>query len=298
MADRWTIDARWGARDEPSTALADRVARFLRAIERLHPSFTAWYVAGPGVRAPLGPEGLHALLRQDGDTTNLVLTTATRPAAQLLCALGTTAGATSRVRLTVPPPVAGAMGPAGVNATVRAAVESWDPSWASCYSAELGLAQLPAPGSVVVGRLTYLSADPAAVGAIDGVRVEALGAGSLVVADRVDQPVRDQVRAIRRALAARGLLETPGSEEASGGFGALTVHEAFLVMTDYLSACHLLGPGPVEDVLIAAAPEPDGDTSDPAAWHDWLDSVARIRSGQPPRSIFADPSESGSSGDE
>jgi hypothetical protein len=79
-----------------------------------------------------------------------------------------------------------------------------------------------------------------------------------------------------------------GSETAApfGGLEGLTVHEAFLVMTDYLTAYHLRGPGTVLDVLIGARIEPDGGTGDPAVWDDWLESVARICSGEAPRSVF------------
>jgi hypothetical protein len=292
----WTVTARWSGRGEAPEVVADRLSRFLRGIAHVHPSFSVWYRAGTSTRVRLDAASLDAALHRHeaGSTTGgavgLGLTTATRTPTELRCwaaTPGAAGDARSIVSVEVRAAVAEELAPDALDEVLRAMVEAWDPEWGSCWSTALGEAQLAVPGSVVVGRATYLSTDPSVIGVMDGVRVEPFGGGTLVTHGGPSaQPTVDQVRALRRRLTDRGVLDTSETAALSGGPAGLTVHEAFLAMTDYLTGFHQRGPGAVLEVLIGARIEPDGGTGDPAVWHDWLDSVTRIRSGAAPRSVF------------
>ena len=64
----------------------------------------------------------------------------------------------------------------------------------------------------------------------------------------------------------------------------LTRQQAFLVMSDFIWQ---FGQRAGDDLLTLIGDttlETDGQPTDPAAWEDWLASVARIQSGRPPRS--------------
>lgn len=63
----------------------------------------------------------------------------------------------------------------------------------------------------------------------------------------------------------------------------LTVREAFLAMTDFIWE---FGQRAGDDLLTLIGDtgiEADGGPTDPAAWEDWLESVAKIRAGKAPR---------------
>lgn len=61
----------------------------------------------------------------------------------------------------------------------------------------------------------------------------------------------------------------------------LTSKQAFLAMFAYLEIhFERFGPGQIGTVLSELSLLPDGGTSDPAAWDDWLKSVQRARRGE------------------
>lgn len=64
---------------------------------------------------------------------------------------------------------------------------------------------------------------------------------------------------------------------------ALTSCEAFLAMTDFIWEYAQRAGDDLMTLIGDTAIEADGDPTDPAAWDDWLASVAKIRAGKPPR---------------
>ena len=64
----------------------------------------------------------------------------------------------------------------------------------------------------------------------------------------------------------------------------LTPREAFLVMTDYIWRYAQSAGDDLITLLGDTTLLTDGQPTDPAAWEDWLASVARIKRGQRPRS--------------
>ncbi|QCB92506.1 hypothetical protein [Cellulomonas shaoxiangyii] len=63
----------------------------------------------------------------------------------------------------------------------------------------------------------------------------------------------------------------------------LTAQEAFLAMTDFVWQYARRNPEYMMTILADIQIYPNGETADPAAWTDWLDSVAWVKSGKPPR---------------
>lgn len=63
----------------------------------------------------------------------------------------------------------------------------------------------------------------------------------------------------------------------------LTSREAFLAMTDFIWEYAQRAGDDLLTLIGDTAIEADGDPTDPAAWDDWLASVAKIRAGRPPR---------------
>lgn len=68
--------------------------------------------------------------------------------------------------------------------------------------------------------------------------------------------------------------------------GMLTTWEAFLVMSDFIwEYAKRVGEGDLYTLIgDTDLLESDGQPTDPAAWDDWLASVAKIRAGRAPRS--------------
>jgi hypothetical protein len=64
----------------------------------------------------------------------------------------------------------------------------------------------------------------------------------------------------------------------------LTARQAFLVMTDFIWEFAQRAGDDLMTLIGDTGIEPDGGPTDPAAWDDWLASVAKIRSGKAPRS--------------
>jgi hypothetical protein len=63
----------------------------------------------------------------------------------------------------------------------------------------------------------------------------------------------------------------------------LSAREAFLVMTDFVWEFARRAGDDLMTLIGDTGIEPDGGPTDPAAWDDWLTSVARIKAGRPPR---------------
>lgn len=63
----------------------------------------------------------------------------------------------------------------------------------------------------------------------------------------------------------------------------LSRRDAFLVMSDYIWQYAQRAGDDLATLLGDTELERDGMPGDPAAWDDWLASVAKIRSGKPPR---------------
>jgi len=63
----------------------------------------------------------------------------------------------------------------------------------------------------------------------------------------------------------------------------LTPREAFLAMSDFIWEFAQRAGDDLLTLIGDTGLEADGGPTDPAAWDDWLASVARIRSGMAPR---------------
>jgi len=77
-------------------------------------------------------------------------------------------------------------------------------------------------------------------------------------------------------------MSPPDSQSPDGGL--LTPREAFLVMTDFIWEFAQRAGDDLITLIGDTGLEADGAPTDPAAWDDWLASVAKIRSGKQPRS--------------
>ncbi|NIJ11159.1 hypothetical protein FHU38_001503 [Saccharomonospora amisosensis] len=69
----------------------------------------------------------------------------------------------------------------------------------------------------------------------------------------------------------------------------LTPHEAFLAMTDFIWQFAQRAGDDLITLIGDTEIEADGGPFDPAAWEDWLTSVAKIREGKPPREADGGP---------
>lgn len=64
----------------------------------------------------------------------------------------------------------------------------------------------------------------------------------------------------------------------------LTLRESFLAMTDFIWEFAKRAGDDLMTLIGDTGIEADGGPTDPAAWDDWLASVAKIRAGKEPRS--------------
>lgn len=64
----------------------------------------------------------------------------------------------------------------------------------------------------------------------------------------------------------------------------LTPHQAFLAMTDFIWEFAQRAGDDLLTLIGDTGIEADGGPTDPAAWDDWVASVAKIRAGKAPRS--------------
>lgn len=164
---------------------------------------------------------------------------------------------------------------------VEVLVAELDPDWVVAIAPLDVPAQLPEPGSVIVGDLTYLRAVPEVVGDLACASTRALGGGTLVKLD--GGPTAP--RTVREQLSARGVLGTPLSEVLLVGGATLGLYQAFLVMSDFLAGYAERGAGLI-DVLATIRLQSNTMTGDPASWFDWMESHERIHRGQLPRQFF------------
>jgi len=63
----------------------------------------------------------------------------------------------------------------------------------------------------------------------------------------------------------------------------LSLREAFLTMSDFIWRFAQRAGDDLLTLIGDTGLESDGQPTDPAAWEDWIDSAARIKSGRPPR---------------
>jgi len=75
-------------------------------------------------------------------------------------------------------------------------------------------------------------------------------------------------------------MSSPDNSEISG---VLTLHDAFLAMTDYIWRFAETAGDDLITLIGDTDIGVDGQPADPAAWDDWLASVHRILAGQQPR---------------
>ncbi len=75
----------------------------------------------------------------------------------------------------------------------------------------------------------------------------------------------------------------PQDSDSDQENAVVTSRQAFLAMTDYIWRFSLVAGDDLVTLLSDTEIEEDGRPSDPAAWDDWLASVARIKAGRSPR---------------
>lgn len=73
-------------------------------------------------------------------------------------------------------------------------------------------------------------------------------------------------------------------DSGSSNEDLLTPRQAFLAMTDFIWEFAQRAGDDLITLIGDTGIEADGGPTDPAAWDDWLASVAKIRSGKAPRS--------------
>lgn len=76
-------------------------------------------------------------------------------------------------------------------------------------------------------------------------------------------------------------LSSPDNQQVADEL--LTPRQAFLAMTDFIGAFAQRAGDDLITLIGDTGIEADGSPTDPAAWDDWLPSVAKIRSGRAPR---------------
>ena len=221
MADAFYLGAYWGARPEPAQQCAARLSRCLGALATASPALATWYRKGDSadVRYPVGTgaaELTELLLsgrnRRDMDGSVLEqlgfragLWNGGSPAVEFTVACGASPRGRPQANnalLKFPSAEGEALALydlAVMRRVLAAVVEAWDPDWATVTSHPLRTAQAAAPGTPIVGWLTYLSS-PAPASVPPPTTVEPMSAGSLVVTGRSPLEVSaDQVIALRRA---------------------------------------------------------------------------------------------------
>ncbi|WP_188241718.1 hypothetical protein [Microbacterium thalassium] len=67
------------------------------------------------------------------------------------------------------------------------------------------------------------------------------------------------------------------------GNDLISTRQAFLAMTDFVWQFAQRAGDDLLTLIGDTGIESDGGPTDPAAWDDWLDSVAKIKAGKPPR---------------
>ena len=67
------------------------------------------------------------------------------------------------------------------------------------------------------------------------------------------------------------------------GNDLISTRQAFLAMTDFVWQFAQRAGDDLLTLIGDTGIESDGGPTDPAAWDDWLDSVAKIMAGKPPR---------------
>jgi hypothetical protein len=72
-------------------------------------------------------------------------------------------------------------------------------------------------------------------------------------------------------------------DSQDSGEEMLTSRQAFLAMTDFIWSFAQRAGDDLLTLIGDTGIEPDGGPTDPAAWDDWLASVAKIREGRAPR---------------
>lgn len=77
-------------------------------------------------------------------------------------------------------------------------------------------------------------------------------------------------------------MSSPDSHNSDADL--ISTREAFLAMTDFIWQFAQRAGDDLLTLIGDTGIEADGGPTDPAAWDDWLASVAKIRAGIPPRS--------------
>lgn len=70
----------------------------------------------------------------------------------------------------------------------------------------------------------------------------------------------------------------------------ITTREAFLAMAEFIWRFERRAGDDLITLLADIGLMPDGGPTDPAAWDDWVECVAYVKSGRMPRSIWGDDS--------
>lgn len=286
------IECVWSPRRSARSSDVDKLRQFLGQISTQLPALASWTpVAGPRRGAVLGPEGVAELAGGQWASSlsrGFDVLVASGRSPDIVLALSVIEGdgglGRGRLRMQFPTALDGEQMWRDLRAwsgVFRAAVTCWDPDWGALYGGELGRAQRPAGDGFVVGAETYVRA-PFDFAVPAGVVVQPWGSGTLLLmpADPAGVGGVRTANATRAKIVRSGVASRIGLDVGD----LLTPHEAYLVMVDYLGAYAGRSGEDFYQVLADLEPGPDGRSTDPAVWKDWMRAVARIRDGAPPRS--------------
>lgn len=98
----------------------------------------------------------------------------------------------------------------------------------------------------------------------------------------VREPMSSRLTCARDRSRTEGSLSSPESPVPAEDL--LTPRQAFLAMTDFIWEFAMRAGDDLLTLIGDTGLEADGLPTDPAAWDDWLASVATSRSGKAPRS--------------
>jgi hypothetical protein len=215
--DSFYFGAYWGPRLSSPLDAAQRLASFLALLAGIHPSLGSWSELSDHPPGPdrdlvaLDPASLTTLLTKDGYAPGYgyhlgLWSGDEETSSRLSLACGASLRPTSNtvnVTFQGERPLALVLDSDGARSLVLAAVEVWEPDWATLGTAEWGMAQRKAPKEPVAGWITYLAGSRPKLKPPSGVKSEEIpGKGIVLIAGpKIDEVPLDRVRALGAAIA-------------------------------------------------------------------------------------------------
>ncbi|MGC5585913.1 Imm52 family immunity protein [Ornithinimicrobium sp. W1665] len=230
------VGAYWGARAEPASTCAARLARCLESLHGAHPALTSWCHKGrsrAGARRPVDvdPGSLTTLVergraRRDVDDETIDelgftggMWNGQTPSVGLTFQCGATfmpIGNNVVLQLSGGGEGETLTEPAVARAVLDSLVNAWEPVWVTWTTDAWRNAQGAEPGRPVVGWLTYLRGVPA-YGIPDELASVAMAGGVLVsAAPTFSEVTEERILSVREALRGAGALDLRGGGSEVG----------------------------------------------------------------------------------